>query len=182
MQTIRVDTPSAKYDVFAGSGLIGSLVPRIERVAGKLPRRVFVLTSPEIWALWGDAFLKSFVEPPTTLFLPSGEKHKTLKSVDRHPSANDRRPVRTAAHCSSHSAAASWVTSAASSLPSSCAASAMCRYPQPSLRRSTHLSAARPASIFLKAKTSSAAFIIQPLSLPISTFSAHCPIENCAPV
>lgn len=83
MQTIRVDTPSAKYDVVAGSGLLGSLVPRIERIAGKLPRRVFVLTSPEIWALWGNAFLASFGEPPVTLFLPSGEKHKTMQSVDR---------------------------------------------------------------------------------------------------
>ena len=83
VQTIRVDTPSAKYDVVAGSGLIGSLAPRIQRVAGKLPRRVFVLTSPEIWALWGDEFLKSFPEPPVTLFLDVGEKHKTMKSVDR---------------------------------------------------------------------------------------------------
>ena len=83
MQTIRVDTPSAKYDVVTGSGLIGSLAPRIQRAAGKLPRRVFVLTSPEIWALWGELFLKSFSEPPVTLFLPPGEKHKTMQSVDR---------------------------------------------------------------------------------------------------
>jgi 3-dehydroquinate synthase len=82
VQTIRVETPSAKYDVFAGSGLIATLAPRIERAAGKLPRRVFVLTSPEIWALWGDTFLKSFAEPPTVLFLAAGEKHKTIKSVD----------------------------------------------------------------------------------------------------
>src|SRR6201995_4461797 len=66
-----------------GSGLIGSLASRIQRVAGKLPPRVFVLTSPEIWALWGDLFLKSFSEPPITLFLPAGEKHKTMQSVDR---------------------------------------------------------------------------------------------------
>jgi 3-dehydroquinate synthase len=65
-----------------GSGLIGSLAPRIERIAGKLPRRVFVLTSPEIWALWSKAFLSSFAEPPIALFLPSGEKHKTLSSVE----------------------------------------------------------------------------------------------------
>jgi 3-dehydroquinate synthase len=84
VQTIRVETPSARYDVFAGSGLIGTLAPRIERVAGKkLPRRVFVLTSPEIWALWGETFLASFAEPPITLFLPPGEKHKTIASVDK---------------------------------------------------------------------------------------------------
>ena len=82
MQTIRVETPSAKYGVVTGSGLIGSLAPRIERIAGKLPRRVFVLTSPEIWALWNEAFLSSFAEPPIALFLASGEKHKTLSSVE----------------------------------------------------------------------------------------------------
>jgi len=82
VQTIRVETPSAKYGVVTGSGLIGSLAPRIERIAGKLPRRVFVLTSPEIWALWSEAFLSSFAEPPIALFLPSGEKHKTLSSVE----------------------------------------------------------------------------------------------------
>jgi 3-dehydroquinate synthase len=83
VQTIRVDTPSARYDVVAGSGLIETLSPRIERVAGRLPRRVFVVTSPEIWALWGEAFAGSFAEPPITLFLAPGEKHKTLASVEK---------------------------------------------------------------------------------------------------
>ncbi len=83
MQTIRVETPSAKYDVIAGSGLIRTLAPRIERVAGKLPHRVFVLTSPEIWALWSQDFLASFVEPPTALFLAAGERHKTFASVEK---------------------------------------------------------------------------------------------------
>jgi 3-dehydroquinate synthase len=83
VQTIRVETPSAQYDVFAGSGLLETLAPRIERAVGKLPRRVFVLTSAPIWALWGETFLSSFAEPPVTLFLEPGEKHKTMASVDR---------------------------------------------------------------------------------------------------
>ena len=83
MQTIRVETLSAKYDVFAGSGLLADLAPRIERVMGRLPGRVFVVTSPEIWALWNQQFLRSFDEPPVTLFLPPGEEHKTVKSVER---------------------------------------------------------------------------------------------------
>ena len=81
MQTIRVDTPSARYDVFAGSGLLPTLAPRIERLTGRRPRRVFVLSSPEIWALWGETLLASFPEPPITLFLPPGEAHKTIPSV-----------------------------------------------------------------------------------------------------
>ncbi|HEY1901834.1 MAG TPA: 3-dehydroquinate synthase [Terracidiphilus sp.] len=83
MQTIRVDTPSAKYDVVAGSGLVQTLVPRIERVAGRLPRRVFVLTSGPIWALWNETFLASFAEQPVALFLEPGEKYKSLASVEK---------------------------------------------------------------------------------------------------
>src|ERR1035437_8147917 len=83
MQTIRVKTSSAKYEVEAGSGLIGSLAPRIERVVGRLPRRVFVLTSAPVWGLWGEAFQASFAEAPIVLFLEPGEKHKTLASVEK---------------------------------------------------------------------------------------------------
>ena len=83
MQTIRVDTPSAKYDVLAGSGLLETLAPRIERITGRLPRRVFVLTSGPIWALWKDSIQQSFPEPPIVLFLEPGEKYKTLGSVEK---------------------------------------------------------------------------------------------------
>jgi 3-dehydroquinate synthase len=83
VQTIRVDTPSAKYDVVTGAGLLPSLRPRIERVVGRLPRRVFVLTSAPIWALWGESFLTSFAEPPITLFLEPGERYKTLAGIER---------------------------------------------------------------------------------------------------
>jgi 3-dehydroquinate synthase len=83
VQTIRVETPSAKYDVIAGSGLIATLAQRIQRIAGRLPRRVFVVTSPEIWALWGETLAASFSEPPITLFLAAGEKHKTMASVEK---------------------------------------------------------------------------------------------------
>jgi len=83
VQTIRVNTPNAKYEVFAGSGLLQTLGPRIRRVVGKLPRRVFVLTSEPIWALWGPAFCSSFSEPPIALFLQPGEKYKNIASVER---------------------------------------------------------------------------------------------------
>ena len=83
MQTIRVETPTAKYDVIAGSGLLETLAPRIERAIGGLPRRVFVLTSPGIWALWNEQFCSSFREAPVALFLPAGEKYKTMASVER---------------------------------------------------------------------------------------------------
>jgi 3-dehydroquinate synthase len=83
VQTIRVNTPTANYEVVAGSGLVKTLAPRIERAIGKLPRRVFVLTSPSIWALWGHCMQQSFREAPVVLFLPPGEKYKTMASVER---------------------------------------------------------------------------------------------------
>ena len=82
MQTIRVKTASAKYDVVAGSGLIGSLAPRIERAYGRLPRRIFVVTSAPVWGLWGQAMQRSFRDAPMALFLEPGEEHKTMKSVE----------------------------------------------------------------------------------------------------
>jgi 3-dehydroquinate synthase len=83
VQTIRVETASAKYEVHTGAGLLESLATRIQKSAGTLPRRVFVLTSPTIWALWGETFLRSFSEPPIALFLEAGERHKTMASVER---------------------------------------------------------------------------------------------------
>jgi 3-dehydroquinate synthase len=50
---------------------------------GRLPRRVFVLTSASIWALWAEKFCASFEEVPLALFLPPGEKYKTMASVER---------------------------------------------------------------------------------------------------
>jgi 3-dehydroquinate synthase len=69
--------------VVAGSGLLQTLARRVSNAVGKLPRRVFVLTSEQIWALWGQMFSASFPEQPVTLFLPAGEQHKTLASVER---------------------------------------------------------------------------------------------------
>ncbi len=91
MQIVKVDTPSAKYQVFAGTGLIDSLEPRMLRVLAalsgerkpKLPKRVFVLTSPEIWKLWSKRFLASFTVEPEVLLLPAGERHKNLRSVEK---------------------------------------------------------------------------------------------------
>jgi 3-dehydroquinate synthase len=83
VQTIQLKTTSARYDVMAGSGLLETLAGRIARAIGKLPRRVFVLTSEQIWALWGQTFCSSFEELPVVLFLPAGERHKVLASVEK---------------------------------------------------------------------------------------------------
>lgn len=74
--------------MYAGSGLLETLAPRMEKVVGRLAQRggrartIFVLTSPAIWALWGEQFSSSFAEPPVVLFLPPGEEHKNMRSVE----------------------------------------------------------------------------------------------------
>jgi 3-dehydroquinate synthase len=79
---IPVNTPSASYDVTIGSNLLHRLHPRLRKLNQDKPFRPFVITSPDIWALWSRPFLASFKESPTVLFLPSGESHKRLASVE----------------------------------------------------------------------------------------------------
>lgn len=80
VRTIQVNTALANYPVLVGSGLLPSLYRRLPKKS-----RVFVLTSPEIWALWSKRFLASFPkqERPSVLFLPAGETHKRLAQVER---------------------------------------------------------------------------------------------------
>ena len=83
---IAVKTPSANYDVTIGADLLRTLHPRLKKISKDKPFRPFVVTSPEIWALWSKKFLASFPKSeedvPTILFLPSGERHKRLASVE----------------------------------------------------------------------------------------------------
>jgi len=79
---IPVKTPSAAYDVTIASGMLRTLRPRLEKLNQGKPFRPFVVTSPEIWGLWQKQLLASFKESPTVLFLPAGERHKRMASVE----------------------------------------------------------------------------------------------------
>jgi 3-dehydroquinate synthase len=82
--TIPVQTPSAAYDVVIEQEILSSLERRLHAVLGQKHRRLFVITTPEIWAFWAEPFLASFQgEPPVVLFLPSGEEHKRLGTLER---------------------------------------------------------------------------------------------------
>jgi len=82
MRTIPVKTASADYPVFIGRNLFAQIPRHIQKSAA---RSAFVLTSPEIWALWGKKFLAAFPksDAPTVLFLPAGERHKRLTQIER---------------------------------------------------------------------------------------------------
>jgi 3-dehydroquinate synthase len=79
---IHLKTPSASYDITIGSGLLRTLASRLRKLKGGKPFRPFVVTSPEIWGLWGEKLLESFSEQPTVLFLPAGEQHKRLRTLE----------------------------------------------------------------------------------------------------
>lgn len=84
VRTIHVNTASARYPVHVGSGPLADIGRRLTKFTGNT-RRLFVLTSPNIWSLWGKQFLSSFPkdQQPTVLFLPPGEQNKRLANVER---------------------------------------------------------------------------------------------------
>jgi 3-dehydroquinate synthase len=81
---VRVTTPQATYDVTIAPGLLRTLYPRLRRLNSGTPPKTFVITSPNIWALWHQPFLASFPAEaqPLTLLLPAGERHKRLATVE----------------------------------------------------------------------------------------------------
>jgi 3-dehydroquinate synthase len=84
MRTIQVTSSSGEYTVSIGRGLLDSLSSRLQKLPGKERKRIFVLTSPEIWSLWGGRFRAALgTEEPTVLFLPAGERYKRFAEVER---------------------------------------------------------------------------------------------------
>ena len=83
-QVISLATPSATYDITIGRGLIETLHPRLLALVDGKPFRPVLITSPKIWKLWSKPVRSSFPEAqsPTVLFLPPGEQHKRLSSVE----------------------------------------------------------------------------------------------------
>jgi 3-dehydroquinate synthase len=85
VRTLPIKTVSASYDVLLGEGLLASLPQQLCRIFGERPGRAFVITSPEIWTLWSDAFLSGFATDtrPCVLTLPAGEQHKRLAALEK---------------------------------------------------------------------------------------------------
>ena len=84
MPVIQLKTPSASYDITIGAGLLKTLSTRLKRLKGGGAFRTFIVTSPGIWGLWGEHVLASFKadEQPTVLFIPAGEQHKRMRTVE----------------------------------------------------------------------------------------------------
>jgi len=83
VRKISVTTKSGHYTVSVGSGILDSLAKRMPALTGKKRKLIFLLTSPEIWALWGQRLQASLPQEPVLLFLPPGERHKRMAQVER---------------------------------------------------------------------------------------------------
>ena len=83
MRKISVTTKSGQYTVSVGSGILESLTKRMPALTGKKRKVIFLLTSPEIWSLWGERMQDSLPQEPVVLFLPPGERYKRMAQVER---------------------------------------------------------------------------------------------------
>ena len=87
MPSIPLQTPSASYSITIAPGLLATVARRLAKLAPGRRLRMFLVTSPEIWALWSAPVLASFgavrQDPPMVLFLPAGEASKRLSSIER---------------------------------------------------------------------------------------------------
>ena len=83
MPSIQLKTPSASYEIVIAPGLLKTLPTRLKKLKGGKPFRTFLVTSPEIWGLWGKQVIAAFgKEQPTVLFLPAGERHKRIRTLE----------------------------------------------------------------------------------------------------
>jgi 3-dehydroquinate synthase len=85
VRAIQVKTASADYPVYVGCNLANNFGYHLRKFKRARQQRIFVLTSPEIWALWGSQMLAALpvTEQPSVLFLPPGETHKRMSEVER---------------------------------------------------------------------------------------------------
>ncbi|HET9087541.1 MAG TPA: 3-dehydroquinate synthase [Acidobacteriaceae bacterium] len=85
MRSVWVKTNSAEYPVQIQPNLLDKLARQIQLTCGN-KTSVFVVTSPQIWDLWKETFLASFQKQGREvhlLFVPPGERHKRLSTVER---------------------------------------------------------------------------------------------------
>jgi 3-dehydroquinate synthase len=86
MPNVSIPLPAHAYTVHIGPGMLTRVGPELRRIIAPRRPRLFTVTSPEIWRFWQKPFLDGFkrakLEPPATLFLEPGERHKRLRSVE----------------------------------------------------------------------------------------------------
>ncbi|MDA2913694.1 3-dehydroquinate synthase [Acidobacteriia bacterium AH_259_A11_L15] len=83
--TVWVRTASARYPVWVGSGLLRQAGRRLQRLRPGC-RRLFVVSSPRVWALWGKELgrgLRAAGVPLEPLLMDDREEKKRLATVEK---------------------------------------------------------------------------------------------------
>jgi 3-dehydroquinate synthase len=85
--TIEVRVATGAYAVEIGVGLLAGVGARVDALLGggltAGRQRAFVVTSPEIWRLWGERLAGGFPAPATVLQVDAGEAHKRMATLER---------------------------------------------------------------------------------------------------
>lgn len=79
MAPVRIDvlTPSRRYAVTLGDGILDQLTPLLDEAGA--PARRFVVSSPRVWRLHGERFARA--SPATPILVPDGERSKQVRTV-----------------------------------------------------------------------------------------------------
>jgi 3-dehydroquinate synthase len=85
VRAIHVKTASASYSVHVGGDFVSRFGHHLRKLEGARKGQIFILTSPQIWSLWGKQLLEAFPQDrqPSVLFLAPGEANKRLAQVER---------------------------------------------------------------------------------------------------
>ncbi|MGE0447977.1 MAG: 3-dehydroquinate synthase [Vicinamibacterales bacterium] len=76
---VDVSTPSRRYAITIGDGMLGRLPALLDEVGA--PARRFVVSSPTVWRFHGDRFAAACDAEP--ILVPDGERYKQLPTVVR---------------------------------------------------------------------------------------------------
>src|SRR3954449_589098 len=81
MEPVRVDvsTPSRRYVITLGDGVLGRLTRLLDDV--KAPARRFVVSSPTVWRFHGQRFAEA--SKAESILVPDGERYKQIPTVSR---------------------------------------------------------------------------------------------------
>ncbi|MBI2957042.1 MAG: 3-dehydroquinate synthase [Acidobacteria bacterium] len=85
VSTIWVRTPTARYPIWVGTGLLGASGRRLRQLRPRL-KQMFIVSSPRVWALWGRRLaegLRGAGIEPVTLLTDDREEAKRLATVER---------------------------------------------------------------------------------------------------
>jgi 3-dehydroquinate synthase len=81
MTPVRIDvpTPSRRYTITLGDGILDSLSPLLDEAGA--PARRFVVSSPRVWRLHGERFAAASTATP--ILVPDGERSKRVATVGK---------------------------------------------------------------------------------------------------